>query len=82
MTFAQYVDDLAKRGVIDGNIAENLMARHRDEAGNPYATARKAIDATLEEMWAWPLDGTVNAQAVRTFADTIDDKLESAGGAE
>lgn len=68
MGFAEYVDGLAKRGIIDGNITELLMAKHREEVGNPYKPFRAAVQPVLDEMWA---DGPTPVM----YANRIDDAL-------
>lgn len=73
MGFAEYVDGLAKRGVIDGNITELLMAKHREEVANPYKPIRAAIQPVLDEMWN---DGSTPVQ----YANRIDDALTALEG--
>ena len=70
MGFAEYVDWLAKYGVIDGTITELLMAKHSEEVANPCKPIRDAIQPILDEMWN---DGPTPVM----YANRIDDVLDA-----
>ena len=70
MNFGQYVDDLAKRGIIDGNIAALLVAKHRAEVSNPLKPVRDVLQPVLDDMWSGRHDGDQSS-----YADKIDDAL-------
>lgn len=90
MSFGQYVDDLAKRGIIDGNIAALLVAKHRAEVSNPLKPVRDSVAPILDEMYHASNGTTLEhldaaKLAIRQFADRIDDELtelESHGRAD
>lgn len=74
MTFDEYVQSLCKQGIIDGNIAEILSAKHREEVGNPYAGLRRKVTGLLNGMWARrheKFEGCGPAE----YADRFDDYL-------
>lgn len=50
MTLAEYVDGLAKRGTIDGNIAERIMGLHREATFLPCVAIRNALMPIVAEM--------------------------------
>ena len=70
MSFGQYVDDLAKRGIIDGNIAALLVAKHRAEVSNPLKPVRDVLQPVLDDMWSGRHDGNP-----ARYAGEIDDAL-------
>lgn len=71
MSFEHYVDDLAKRGIIDGHIAEMLVGKHRDEVGNPLKPVMDALKPILEDMWKEP------GEEYHQYADRIDDAVDA-----
>ena len=78
MSFNEYVDELAKRGAIDGHIAQMLVAKHREEAENPTATVRAKVNPILDVMWS----RRSMEPNVAEYADAIDDAIEAAAGKE
>lgn len=84
MSFNDYVDDLAKRGVIDGHICEMLCGKHRDEVKDPLVPVRDALSPIVDEMLAASYGSTLEhldaaKLALRGFAERIDDELEKIG---
>lgn len=82
MNFKGYVDDLAKRGIIDGHIAQMLVSKHDAEVKNPAKPVRDAVAPILDEMYhasnGVSLEHLDAAKlAIRLFADRIDDAIES-----
>lgn len=76
MSFELYVDSLAKRGIIDGHIAEMLVGKHRDEVTAPFKPVRDALNPILCEVWS-----TRNGDAeLVALADKIDDELSKLEG--
>lgn len=80
MTFEEYVDTLAKRGIIDGHIAEMLCGKHREEVKDPMLTVRTAVSPILDEMYHAANSTTLEhldaaKLALRGFAERIDDEL-------
>ena len=80
MTFEEYVDTLAKRGIIDGHITEMLIGKHRDEVANPFAEIRDKVSLILDEMFHAANSTTLEhldaaKLALRGFAERIDDEL-------
>lgn len=75
MTFCEYVDDLAKKGIIDGHISEMLIAKHREEVTDPLKEVKTKVFPILEQMWA-SSDTEVNG-----YADRLDDTIEDLSGA-
>lgn len=73
MNFREYVDDLANRGIIDGHIAQMLVAKHQAEVANPTKAIREKVNPVLEVMWS----RRSYAPNVAEYADTIDDAIES-----
>ena len=71
MSFEHYVDDLAKRGIIDGHIAQMLVGKHRDEVGNPLKPLMDAINPILTEMWREP------GEEYHQYANRIDDVFDN-----
>ena len=71
MSFEHYVDDLAKRGIIDGHIAQMLVGKHRDEVGNPLKTLMDAINPILSEMWREA------GEEYHQYANRIDDVFDN-----
>ena len=47
MTVEEYVDTLAKRGIIDGHITEMLIGKHRYEVANPFAEISDKVSPIL-----------------------------------
>lgn len=85
MNFSEYVDDLAKRGVIDGHIAEMLCGKHRDEVKDPMLSVRLRVSPILDEMFHAANGSTLEhldaaKLALRGFAERIDDELEPEEG--
>lgn len=80
MTFEEYVDTLAKSGIIDGNITEMLIGKHREEVNNPLAAVRSKVSPILDEMFGASNGTTLEhidaaKLALRMFAERIDDEL-------
>ena len=80
MSFEEYVDTLAKRGIIDGHITEMLVGKHRDEVANPLAAIMDKVSPILDEMFqaanSTTLENLDAAKiAMRGFAERIDDEL-------
>lgn len=80
MTFEEYVDTLAKRGIIDGHITEMLIGKHRDEVANPLAEISDKVSPILDEMFHAANSTTLEhldaaKLALRGFAERIDDEL-------
>lgn len=85
MSFNEYVDDLAKRGIIDGHICELLCAKHRDEVTDPMVPVQDALSPILDEMLQAANSTTLEHLdaakiALRGFAERIDDELERVRG--
>lgn len=85
MSFKEYVDDLAKRGIIDGHICEMLCAKHRDEVTDPMVPVQDALSPILDEMLHAANSTTLEHLdaakiALRGFAERIDDELERVRG--
>ena len=85
MSFNEYVDDLAKRGIIDGHICEMLCAKHRDEVTDPMVPVQDALSPILDEMHHAANSTTLGQLdaakiALRGFAERIDDELERLRG--
>ena len=85
MSFNEYVDDLAKRGIIDGYICEILCAKHRDEVTDPMVPVQDALSPILDEMLQAANSKTLEHLdaakiALRGFAERIDDELERLRG--
>lgn len=76
--FREYVDDLAKRGVIDGHIAQMLVSKHDAEVENPSKAIRDKVDPILDIMWS----RRTFEPNVAEYADSIDDAIEAAAGKE
>jgi len=79
--FEAYVDQLAKSGQIDGNIAERMTAFHRQEVADPRGPARDAMRPILDEMFHASNSTTLEhldaaKLALRGFAERIDDLFE------
>ena len=85
MSFKEYVDDLAKRGIIDGHICELLCAKHRDEVTDPMVPVQDALSPIIDEMLQAANSTTLEHLdaakiALRGFAERIDDELERVRG--
>ena len=85
MSFNEYVDDLAKRGIIDGHICELLCAKHRDEVTDPMVPVQDALSPIIDEMLQAANSTTLEHLdaakiALRGFAERIDDELERVRG--
>ena len=85
MSFNEYVDDLAKRGIIDGHICELLCAKHRDEVTDPMVPVQDALSPILDEMHHAANSTTLEHLdaakiALRGFAERIDDELDAVSG--
>ena len=85
MSFNEYVDDLAKRGIIDGHICELLCAKHRDEVTDPMVPVQDALSPILDEVLQAANSTTLEHLdaakiALRRFAERIDDELERVSG--
>lgn len=85
MSFKEYADDLAKRGIIDGHICEILCAKHRDEVTDPMVPVQDALSPILDEMYHAANSTTLEHLdaakiALRGFAERIDDELERVRG--
>lgn len=85
MSFKEYVDDLAKRGIIDGHICEILCAKHRDEVTDPMVPVQDALSPILDEILHASNSTTLEHLdaakiALRGFAERIDDELERLRG--
>lgn len=84
MSFNEYVDDFAKRGIIDGHICELLCGKHRDEVKDPLVPIRDALSPIIDEMLHAANSTTLEhldaaKLALRGFAERIDDELERIG---
>lgn len=75
MSFEDYVDTLAKRGIIDGHITEMLVGKHRDEVGDPLKPVREVLTPILAEMW------TEAGEEYHQYANRIDDAMDGLKGA-
>lgn len=85
MNFGEYVDDLAKRGIIDGHIAEMLCGKHREEVKDPMLSVRLRVSPILDEMFHASKGSTLEhldaaKLALRGFAERIDDELSNTEG--
>lgn len=73
MSFSEYVDSLSKRGIIDGNIAEMLVGKHKAECANPAKLIQDKVNPILDEMFVFAK--ATGIQRVCGFAARIDDAI-------
>ena len=84
MSFVEYVDGLAKSGIIDGHICEMLCCKHRDEVKDPLVPVRDALAPIIDEMLDAASSTTLEhldaaKLALHGFAERIDEELEKIG---
>lgn len=75
MSFDEYVDTLAKRGIIDGNITEMLVGKHREEVGDNMKPVREVLTPILADMWKEA------GEEYHHYANRIDDAIDGLKGA-
>lgn len=76
MSFEEYVDTLAKRGIIDGNITEMLVGKHREEVCDPFKPINEVLTPILGEMWKEA------GEEYHQYADRIADAIDGLKGAK